>query len=74
MTKNSELKLCTYPRNAKPCAACHNGFCIALRDTDFGDKKCPFYMDKETKKKKMDECRNRLFSSGFIIRYTKYNV
>lgn len=31
------------------------GFCVALKDTDFGDKRCPFFKDRKRRKEKHKE-------------------
>lgn len=30
----------------KHCVRCSDGRCVVLTDTDFGDRRCPFYEDK----------------------------
>lgn len=54
----------------KDCAACVNGRCIALENTDFGDKMCPFYMDIKTKNQRIADSYSRLLEKGFIIKRT----
>ncbi len=38
------------------CASCHDGFCTALRNTDFGSKNCPFYRSR----KEQTEANNKI--------------
>lgn len=52
----------------KYCAANHGGKCIALDNTEFGRKPCPFYMDRQTKQKRIVECYNRWLATGYIIK------
>ena len=49
------------------CAACKEGGCIALHDTDFGGKPCPFYMSEATSRKKQNECYERLVKLGRVL-------
>lgn len=53
---------CTH--HTKECVARReDGKCIALEDSHF-EKECPFFMDRETKRKKVAECRSRLKNIG----------
>ena len=54
---------CTHPK--KDCAACHEGKCVALYDTHFEGKDCPFYMDKKTSAERIIECSARLLKKGY---------
>ncbi len=52
------------------CTMFSQGFCIALKDTDFGDKKCPFFKDRKGRKEEPSES----FLEGpptTVRRYTK---
>lgn len=62
MNKIKEFPACSDER--KGCAANHGGRCVALEDTDFGDKPCPFYMDIQTKTQRIKECSERLAALG----------
>lgn len=62
MNKIKEFPDCSHTRS--DCAACHGGRCVALEDTDFGDKPCPFYMDIQTKTQRIKECSERLAALG----------
>lgn len=55
MTKN---KLCSMKTN--DCAACHDGFCTALYNTDFGSKPCPFYRSKKEQSAANKKCLEQL--------------
>jgi hypothetical protein len=49
----------------KDCAACFDGNCVALTETDFGDRECPFFKtvaqveaEQEAKKERLREQAN----------------
>lgn len=58
--------------NRRSCAALSNeGFCTILTDTDFGERKCPFYKTKNRCKKESENCKSRLQNLGLDDHYKK---
>lgn len=67
MKTEKEYPICTHPK--KDCVAICEGRCMALEDTNFrNNKPCPFYMDRKTRGKRLQECTERNLSHGFITR------
>jgi len=46
------------------CCMCAGGKCLALWNTDFKGKPCPFYKTKEQRLEEMQECALRLKALG----------
>lgn len=44
--KFKKFEECSHPK--KDCAACADGRCVALYDTHFKGKDCPFYKKRKT--------------------------
>ena len=52
------------PCNAVACFAHKDGYCICLKDNDFGNKRCPFFKTKSQYKKQVKKCEERLQNLG----------
>lgn len=60
---------CRNPR-CKNCIMFSQGFCTALKDTDFGEKRCPFFKSRKGRKEEHEQS----FMEGppiTVNRYTK---
>ena len=60
MKKKSSTKC-----DREECAAYKEGHCVALIDTDFGGKECPFFKTKEQNTRERAYCRERLNKIGY---------
>lgn len=60
------MELITPKCNNSKCFAYDNGYCIALRDTDF-EKECPFYKSKD--EISVDEIYKSIKAYGLIKEY-----
>lgn len=49
----------TCSRGAKDCSAYTEGKCIALEDTNFTKRPCPFYMSRADSYRAIIECEQR---------------
>lgn len=67
--KDDEKILCEF----KHCSRCENGKCIALTDTDFGDRKCPFFGDR-FKAKKIKEFKTMIEANNKIIKQLRDEI
>lgn len=54
------------------CFACTNGSCRILKDTNFGDKACPFYKTQEQAEADNRRARERLVAEGRYDLIEKY--
>ena len=54
----------SYPRcnHVADCTACKEGFCMILKNNNFGDKLCPFYKSTEQNEKEKKAVRARLIA------------
>lgn len=58
----------------KDCAACQNGYCIALYDTDFGSKTCPFYRSRREQAEANRKCLKQLKKRRRYDLIEKYHI
>ena len=58
----------------KDCAACHNGICIALEDTDFKGYGCPFYKSAEQQAEESADIIRHLMDIGRFDLVEKYHA
>ena len=66
----SGLPECRYERD--DCHACRDGRCVALSDTDFGSRDCPFYRNKRENVQEVSLCLNILIRKGRSDLIDKY--
>lgn len=56
------------------CHAWKNGRCIALTDTDFGTRGCPFYKNRDQNEWEQQDALERLIDKGRMDLIEKYKV
>ena len=60
----AKVKLAPCPAKEKKCACYKSGNCLALENTDFGEKRCPFYKHEKQAESEWLACIERLLKLG----------
>lgn len=73
-TRRRDFALCAHTE--KNCFANRDGVCMALGDTNFGGRECPFYKTKEQRSFGLANSAARLESMGLeeLIDYPAYKT
>ena len=74
MKREERMFLKLEPCGFEDCHAFERGRCVALNDTDFGERRCPFYRSRADNANEAAACMDRLARIGRKDLIDKYHA